>query len=83
MKNKDITDELDERSESSLPEVSLILIREPSKKGDQIKVVNLDDFAEDTLKKYYIDAVEKYGTHNVRYCKVLGTKIKLDVDFIE
>lgn len=83
MKDKKNNKDVDERSDSYLPEVSLILIREPGKGGENIRIVNLDDFSSDRHKQYYVDAVEKYGSHNVRYCKVLGTKVTVNVEFVE
>lgn len=66
-------------SDTGLPEMSLIIIRNNGK----INIVNLDNFSNDMHKGYYIDAVEKYGKDNVRYCRVLGAKVKVDVEFDE
>jgi hypothetical protein len=83
MKDKKLDEELDGMSDSHLPEVSLIIVREHGKKSDKINIINLDHFSEDMHQKYYIDAVEKYGKQNVRYCKVLGTKVTVSVEFLD
>jgi hypothetical protein len=64
-----------------LPEKEFILILKRGPKGPIPTILNLDEF-DDTpqdkniKRKLYVDALEKNGIQNVRYCRVVQSKIQ-------
>lgn len=68
-----------ESQTQTLPEISCLLIGTPDGK---IKVESLDEFeSDDEIAQVYTNAIEKHGERNVRYCKVVGVKVKRTVEF--
>jgi hypothetical protein len=65
---------------TALSEIKCILIQN----GQTLKSIDLDevnDLAQITAM--YLSAVAKYGTVNVRYCKIVSANLKQEVEFIE
>lgn len=69
------------KEKKSLPEIAFILIMDPSKSDGSVRCLSLDDYGDSNHKKYYMDAIVKYGKDNVRYCRVVSARVKVDVDF--
>lgn len=68
---------------ADLPEVGFLLVAEGGKKRS-LRVINLDQYQDkDMVTKLYLDADKKYGESNVRYCKVITTKVSRQVEFFE
>jgi hypothetical protein len=73
-----------EKEKEHLPEITLLLIREVGRHGEQDRVVSLDNYADiESRKKLYVDAIGKYGQSNVRYCKVISAKLTQSVEFMD
>jgi len=63
-----------------LPEIHFLLI---TQRDGKMKIVDLDEYTKDTeVKELYLEACRNHGNDNVRYCKVVGTKLRTEVDFI-
>jgi len=73
----------DQEEITSLPDVAMIIIKEQGKSSSSIRLLNLDNYGDDIRKKYYMDAISKYGRDNVRYCKIVQSKVKVEVEFVD
>lgn len=65
-----------------LPQMAMLLVR--TRSGD-LKIVDLDDYVTkpDQIKQKFLSAGNEFGYDNVRYCKIVSTRIRTEAEFIE
>ena len=74
-----------QKHSNSLPEAEFILVETRSSKGDAAyKVISLDELLntdedKEIKKTKYLNCVDQYGISKVRYCKVIPTKLKQEI----
>lgn len=64
-----------------LPEISCLIIRTGT--NGNVEILNLDDYDDANRLCCTLDAVERFGAANVRFCRILSMKVKTNLEFVE